>query len=146
MKTELIAKVSWGDQPDRFVRSTLVKDESTKGHQLRYQPPHKARGTRTNPKTGKYGDATWHEPESVTTGSYGFHPKGGKLDQIRRMPEESIAALEALDAQREELQRQIYALNQKEREVLAEVYKKSVPLKMHEVRGFKDVQTKESVS
>ncbi len=147
MRTELIAKVSWGTQPERFVRSTLTKDETTKGHQLRYSPPHTARGSRTNPKTGRYEtDTTWREPESVSTGSYGFHPKGGKLDSIRRMPEEVVSTLESLDIQREELQRQIYELNKKEREILAAAFDKSEPLRMHEIRGFKDVATKGEVT
>lgn len=138
MKTELVAKVSWGEQEDRFIRSTLTKDETTKGKQLHYHAAHTARGSRTNPKTGRYDtNTTWHEPECVNTGTYGFHPKGGKLDQIRRMPEEHVSALEALDVQREELQRQIYELNKKEREILAVAFDKSEPLRMHEIRGFK---------
>jgi hypothetical protein len=138
MKTELVANVSYGRQEPRFERSTLSKDdERTKGRRLIYSPAHTARGSRTNPKTGKYGDGTWHEPESVSTGNYRFHAKGGKLDLIRKMPEEAISALEALDIQREDLQRQIYELNKKEREILAAAFDKSEPLRMHEIRGFK---------
>ena len=139
MKTELIAMVSWGAQEPRFERSTLTKDEMTKGKVLHYIAAHKAHGSRTDPKTGKYKmDTTWHEPEAVMTRNYVFHPKKcGKLDQIRRMPEESVAALEAVDLQREELQRQILELNKKEREILAAAFDKSEPLRMHEIRGFK---------
>lgn len=137
MRTELIAKVSFGTQVPRFERSTLTKSEETQGKALHYVAAHKATGSRTNPKTGKYGEATWHEPEAVYTSNYGFRPKNGKLDQIRRMPEDCVQALEALDAAREDLQRQISELYKKEREILAAAFTKSVPLRMHEVRGFK---------
>ncbi len=137
MKTELVTKVSWGTEPDRFERSTLTKDETTKGKCLHYVAAHVAKGSRTNPKTGRYGEATWHEPEAVLVRSCLFHPKGGKLDRVRRMPDESVRALEELDIQREELQRQIYDLNKKEREILASAFSKSEPIRMHEVRGFK---------
>ena len=139
MKTELVAMVSWGTQEPRFERSTLTKDETTKGRCLHYVAAHTAKGSRTNPKTGRYDtDATWHEPEAVMTRNYVFHPKkGGKLEKIRRMPEETVSALEAVDLQREELQRQILELNKKERELLAAAFDKSEPLRMNEIRGFK---------
>jgi len=128
---------SFGTQEPRFERSTLTKDETTKGRALHYIAAHTARGTRTNPKTGKYGDGTWHEPEAVMARNYIFHPKKGKLDPIRRMPEESVQALEALDVRREELQRQMLELNKQEREILAAAFEKSEALRMHEISGFK---------
>lgn len=137
MRTELIAKVSYGTQALRFERSTLTKSEETKGKVLHYAPAHQARGSRTNPRTGVYGEGTWHEPEAVYTSNHGFRPKNGKLNEIRRMPEEAVLALVELDLRREDLQRQINDLYKKEREILAAVYEKSVPLRMHEVRGFK---------
>lgn len=83
-----------------------------------------------------------HQPESVYVRSNGFKPKGGKLERIRKLPAPVIETLDQLDAEREKLQALISELNKKEREVLAAVYEESTPLKMTEVRGFKDMATR----
>lgn len=134
MKTSLVMK----DWRDTFARAAMPGEAPEEYHSnLIHSPAHKAMMSRGFGKTKPV-----HQPEAVYIRSNGFKPKGGKLERVRKLPLATIETLDQLDAAREMLQAHINELNRQERELLASVYEESVPLKMTEVRGFKDVTVK----
>lgn len=131
MKTSLVVK-TWNNT---FARAAMPGEAPEEYHStLIHSPAHKAMMSRGFGKAKPV-----HQPEAVYIRSNGFRPKGGKLERVRKLDEDMIETLEVFDAAREKLRAQISELNKKERELLAEVYEESVPLKMTEVRGFRDI-------
>lgn len=134
MKTSLVIK----DWNDNFARAAMPGEAPKEYHSnLIHSPAHKAMMSHGFGKPKPV-----HQAEAVYIRSNGFKPKGGKLERVRKLPEAVIPTLDQLDAAREALQAHIYELNRQERVLLAEVYEESVPLKMTEVRGFKNVAVK----
>ncbi len=82
------------------------------------------------------------DPEHVRVSVNGFKPKQGKLERIRRLPDAAVAALERIDQERVKLKQQLEEIQQREDAILAEFYPQSRQIKMTEVRGFKDLNTK----
>lgn len=131
MKTSLVVK-NWDD---RIVRAALPGEADKEYHSnALYSAPHWAMTSSGFGKAKKK-----HYPESVYVRNNGFQPKGGKLERVRKLPEPIVESLNLLDVEREKLQALISEINQKERQLLEAAYPESVPLRMHEIRGFKDM-------
>jgi hypothetical protein len=131
MKTTLVMK-DWSGQ---FARAAMPGEAPSTYHSnLQYR---KAGKVMVSHGFGKAKQET--EPEGIWIRTNVFRPKGGKFERVRKLPQDVVDTLEAIDAAREVLQRQLQELSQKERKLLAEVFDKCSQLKMTEVRGFKNV-------
>lgn len=133
MKISLVVK-NWDGT---FSRAALPGEAQKEYHSnLLYSPAHTAMISRGFEKAKPV-----HQAEAVYVRSNGFKSKGGKLERVRKLPETAIEAFDQLDVQREKLQALISGINKAERQLMAEIYSASTPLKMTEVRGFKDLQS-----
>lgn len=131
MKTSLIVK----DWNNRLERAALLGEAAADFHSILYHyPAHTAMISR-----GFGKPKPEHQKESVCIRNSRYLPKGGKLERIRKLPEAVVATLIQLDEKREELHTLMQEIRQVEVALLASVYEVSVPLKMTEVRGFKDL-------
>ena len=136
MRTSLVVG-GWDGDMDRLGRGALPTDGAEAKYVVRWFPPNLVRGTRTNPKTGKYESGEWDEPQGVSTRHGRYHPKrGGWLPWIKRMSEERIAELDQLDKEIGSLEEQIKQLRTKQREALKAAFKESMPLTIQEVKEW----------
>ena len=134
MKTSLVIKVSGGTELDRYARVSPPAEAGSIGDAAHYFPAHIAKGSRHLPN-GKIKHE-WKEPEAVSTRYYVFHPKRGKLDRIRRMPEDKKAVLDLIDKERDDLREKIKALTKTENEILAQAWKAGEVIGIEEARTW----------
>lgn len=134
MKTSLVIKVSGGTEADRYARVSPPSEAGTVGDAAHYFPAHMAKGTKHLPN-GKIAHE-WKEPEAVSTRYYIFHPKRGKMDRIRRMAPATIAVLELIDQERDELREKIKALTRTENEILAAAFRAGEVVGIEEARTW----------
>ena len=131
MKTTLVVK----DWSGFYARAAMPGEAPSTYHSnLHYVAAHKAMISH-----GFGPVKPEHQPEAVHIRYSVYRPKGGKLERVRKLPEAVVETLEALDAARDVLQKQLQEISQKEKKLLAEVYAQCAPIKMTDVRGFKNV-------
>jgi len=129
MKMSLVVR----DWNDRILRAAMPGEAAADSGVplLRHIPAHWA-----NVDRGA-GAKREHQKESVLIGCGSYHPKDGKFERIRTLPESVIAQLDGIDFQRETLKKQIRDLDFLEKGILTAHYDQSAKLKMTDVRGFK---------
>ncbi len=137
MKTSMVVKPYSAAGVDRFERAGSPEDgvEVTRG--VHYHPPHRARGIRSHPKTGRT-QKEWDEPEAVHSRSAGFHPnKKGVIDGIRKIDAATIETLERYDKMRDELHEKIREIGLLEKGLLAQAFEHGTPITVEEIKAWK---------
>jgi hypothetical protein len=127
MKTSLVVK-RWGGG---YVRARTTSDSPERLRDApRYLAAHTAHGLRGD------GRKEWHEPESVGVKAQYFHPKRGKVNEIRFMDAEFIDALERIDAERDQIEARLKQLREDEQAVLDDAYLRGLPLTVEKAKEF----------
>lgn len=133
MKTSMVAKCF---NRDLFTRAGSPEDGVEVTHGVHYYPAHVAKGIRSNPKTGR-AEKEWNEPEAVHARSFGYHPKKGVIDSIRKIDESAISILESYDAQREALRAKIREIDLLERGLLKDAFERGTPITVDEIKAWR---------
>lgn len=112
---------------DRYGRAALKHEMVGSEPVVGFSPKHRARGIRSNPKTGKT-ENSWAEPDKVYAPRNGYLFHRGKCDEVRIMPAGAVAKLDGIDAERKRLYQELRALDVRQQDILAVAYRDGEPV------------------